>query len=558
MVHGAICQAEVGSAGCVEERAGTASGPVAMADLLPHLRDVAVDQVEIRPGLLAVRGHACRLQVTCPGCGCGTRRVHSRYERRIADVNVGERRVVIRLRVRRFFCAELHCPVATFAEQVEGLTSRYARRSVQLTKALASIAGQLAGRAGARLARLLGLLVSRSSLLRLLRSMASAVIGPVRVLGVDDFAFRRGHRYGTILIDMDTHRPIDVLADREADTLAAWLRAHPEVQVICRDRSGAYAEAARQGAPQAIQVADRWHLWDNLADYAHKTVGAHYRCLGRPMPPPVIDDTQKGDCAQVAEATARARTENSALAKRTRHRYEQVQALKAQGKPITQIATELGLADQTVRRFYQAASIDQLPATPRAARYTMLDDFKPYLHQRINDGCTNAQQLYRDILQQGYRGSYGTVRAYLAPLRTLHNRPPPPPKPPTARQITNWILRRPDTLNDHQKLQLNQALADCPHLAALHRHITTFATMLTGRHGHQLDTWIAAVNDDDLPHLHSFTTGIRHDYHAVKAGLTLQYSSGPVEGTINKIKKIKRTLYGRASFDLLRKLILLT
>ena len=194
---------------------------------------------------------------------------------------------------------------------------------------------------------------------------------------------------------------------------------------------------------------------------------------------------------------------------------------------------ELGLAKETVRRFYRAASVDELLAKTRDRRPSILDDWKPYLHQRWNEGCTNVWQLFSEIRDRGYRGGYGTVRDYLQPFRALAAAPPARPAPPKVRDVTAWMLRHPDSLDDDEKAQLSQVRARCPHLDTLAGHVTEFASMLTGRHGERLDAWIAAADASDLPDLHFSTTGIKRDYDAVLNGLTLPYSSGAVEGSVN-------------------------
>jgi transposase len=383
------------------------------------------------------------------------------------------------------------------------------------------------------------------------------VVAP-RVLGVDDFAIRRGHVYATILLDIESRRPIDVLPDREADTLADWLRAHPGVEVICRDRAGAYADGARTGAPDAIQVADRWHLWHNLAEHVEKMVARHHACLKPTAEPgPTPGPVAVADLDQIAADTAVHDAERSRLVERTRQRHEQVQALRAQGKGIKAIGRELKLARETMRRFARARTVEELLTKASVgSRPSILDAFTEHLHQRYRDGTTSATQLLAEIRTLGYRGSYGTLRNYLRPFKTLRTAPPVTPRPPKVRHITGWMLRHPDHLDPDEHVKLQQVRARCPHLDAVAGHVSEFAKILTGRHGDRLDTWITAVDADDLPDLHSFTTGLKRDHTAVLNGLTLQWSSGAVEGQVNRIKMLKRQMYGRANLDLLRRRIL--
>jgi hypothetical protein len=299
------------------------------------------------------------------------------------------------------------------------------------------------------------------------------------------------------MVDMATHRPVELLADREAGTFADWLREHPGTKVICRDRAGAYADGARKGAPQAIQVADRWHLWHNLAQHVEKLAARHRSCLREPEPTGAQspDPTPGVDLGQV---TAQ-RAEDSVLVKRTRERYAAVQALRAQGKGIKPIMRELGLAKQTVRRFARASSVEELLAKPREGRPSVLDDFKPHLHQRWNQGATCATRLFEELRAQGYRGSAGTLRSYLRPFRELGSTPPPAPAPPKVRDLTGWLLRHPDSLDADEQLRLKQALAHCPDLDAVASHVAAFAEIMCGLGGDRLHEWIARVRGRPAP-----------------------------------------------------------
>jgi transposase len=514
--------------------------------LFPRLAGVVVEDVICDADVLQIRARTRTSMAECPGCGTPSVTGHGRYERRLADAAVGGRRVMLRLSVRRFVCRVAECPRWTFVEQVPGLTFRFGRVSTLLRGVLETIARALAGRPGARLARRTWISVSRSTLLRLLRAIPQNEVGAApRVLGIDDFALRRGHVYATILINMETGRPVDVLPDRTAATLARWLREHPGAQIVCRDRASAYAEAVRTAAPQARQVADRWHVWANLTEAVEKCVLAHRGCLIPPVHTPAS-----------APPLAPASSVEGRLSTRTRERHRVIHNLSDKGVGVGVIAAHLGLDRKTVRRFVNAATAEDL-IRPKGRRNGALRPHLAYLHQRWNEGCTDAVRLHAEIRERGYTGSQRTVRRWLQPLRASELPAPVVSEPPTVRQVTRWLTCRPEKRSAQDAQRLTELLTRCPDLNATADHITTFATLLTGRRGKDLPEWIRAVDASGPPQLRAFALNLNKDLEAVIAGLTLQWNSGMVEGHVNRIKALKRAMFGRARLDLLRRRILL-
>jgi hypothetical protein len=307
-------------------------------------------------------------------------------------------------------------------------------------------------------------------------------------------------------------------------------------------------------------------MWHNLAEAVEKTVSAHHGCIKAAYAdlPPDQPQQQEEEEAPTQDPQAEAfaagrldvRGRERKLVARAIERYTAVQELVAQGRSLKGISRDLNLDYYAVRRYARASGVDELLATA-AGRASKLDPYKPYLAQRVTDGCHNAMQLFQEIAAQGYRGSSSTVGLYIRLLKTGAVPPPPPRLVPRPRKVTRWILTDPGHLHTDTAIELKQIQAACPELEATVEHVRSFATMMRHLHGDRLPDWIDAVRDDDLPHLRQFADGLTHDLDAVTAGLSLHWSSGQAEGQNTRVKLLKRTGYGRSNFDLLRKRILL-
>ncbi|WP_327188196.1 ISL3 family transposase [Streptomyces sp. NBC_01334] len=510
--------------------------------------DVDVEAVTAAFGTVDVVARGRAAGAVCPDCSRFSGRVHDFYQRRLKDLPLGGQSVVIRLTVRRFICGAGDCPRRTFAEPFTQLAP-YARFTTRLNHTLERIGLALAGRAGARLAAQLGLGAGRMTLLRRVMALPDPQFSTPRVLGVDGFAIRRGQTYSTVLTCGETHRVVDVLPTRESGPLAAWLTAHPGVEIICRDRAGAYAEGARLGAPDALQVADRFHLWQGIGRAVETCVAAHRECLRAPAPLKLASTDTPPDGSEPADREPVGRR-----AQRKKAAHALVHELLAQGHSRRAIARHLGWGLNTVLRYARAAHWQDTirESRPRPSR---LDPYKPYLDRRFAAGRSNVTLLHRELLAENAPVTYQMVRAYIATLRATPPQAPPPP--PTVRKVTGWLTRHPAALSEEDRAALKGVLARCPELDAAAGHVRDFGEMMAHRRGATLPAWTDAVDGSQLPGLTNFALHLLRDLDAVTAGLTLHWSSGGTEGAVNRIKKIKRQLYGRAGFHLLRKMILL-
>jgi transposase len=504
----------------------------------------------------------------CPRCGTPSDRVHSRYARTAADLPSGDRTVALRLLVRRFFCDRPDCPRRIFCERLPGLLDPYARTTGRLTQAQRLIGLALGGEAGSRLARELAYPTSPDTLLRRIRSTPAAGRPTPRALGVDDWAWRKGRSYGTILCDLESGRPIDLLPDREAATLTAWLKDRPGVEVISRDRAGAYAQGAREGAPHAMQVADRWHLLCNIREMLEGVLGRCRDRLKAAAQAAAAVVTASPDSATAVPAgtpstnpearptpPSRREAARTAGRERRRERYGEVMALHRQGLSDRDIARRLHMSRNTVQRYRRAPEFPERCEGPK--RPSRLDPYGEEVRRRWEGGCRNAARISRELIAEGYPVSYWMVRQCVKGYREAEGGRPPPVKPPSPRR-TSWLLLGGAwevTAEDQQFVEvLCQQDEEIRQVAGLAKDL---AGMVRREREGTLEGWLGRAGADDMPgELRGFAAALRQDQAAVEAALREPWSNGPVEGAINRLKTIKRQMYGRANFDLLRQRVL--
>ena len=527
-----------------------------------------IDQIDPSNHRITLCARLSGTAASCPGCRTESRRVHGHYWRCLGDLPCFGRPVILRVQVRRFRCVNDACPRRTFGEPLPRIARCRARHTDRLRSSHHAIALALGGNPGAHMATRIGMPVGATTLLRRIREADLDPPLPPRVLGVDDWAWRKGSHYGTILCDLERGRRVDLLPDRTASTLAAWLKDHPSVEIVVRDRAGAYADGARQGAPQAIQVADRWHLLRNGSDALRGVLDHHHRHLDEAAQiaaasltdePAANDNTLDAASAQDTGLPVTKAEQRSLDAQQRRDaRFEEAVRLREQGMTLRGIARALGVGRKTVRRWLRAG---HAPTWRHADRgRSILDPFRDYLEMRWAAGYRNGTGLWREIRERGFTGQSGIVRQWATRQRRQdpavdRAAPAKPPKaqPPTPRKAARLLMSEPDKLSEDDRRFVTTLLELSPPIARAVDLARAFSTMIKQSLADQLDGWIAAAETGGFK---GFAGSLRQDRDAVHAALTRPWSTGPVEGQINRLKVIKRTMYGRAGFDLLRHRVL--
>jgi transposase len=587
--------------------------------VLPTRWEVQLDRYEVEKdgGGLFLQAHITTIKSECPSCGFTSGRVHSRYVRHPADLPIAGHNVEFSLTVRRFFCDNSECSKRTFAEQVPVLLAPKARRTTRQSCFLKELAFALGGKPGARLALKQGIKVGRDTLLRLIRKTPVPDYATPRILGVDDWSYRKGVEFGTILVDLEEHRPVDLLVDRKAETLVKWLEKHPGVEIISRDRASSYADGARRGAPQAIQVADKFHLVKNLGEHLKNMFERKNACLLTPLKGSVSQEMliqPEGVSLEVEKVAEEISINEAGLAcdltlveckeeiqekqieeapvqpveftSRKHYLFEHIRALNTEGLSQRGIAIELRISRHTVKKYLHSEKVPRY--TPRPSRPSKLDLYKPYIAARWREGVYKGVRLFLEIRERGYSGSWALLGQYLAKFRRDNPVPKPqkagPGRPPgsgsvgsttkgtvinrklkpqpmlSAREAVWVVLKRAEDLTEKQQKLLAHLRAFDTEVEMAYQLSLEFVQMVRERQGHKLEEWLLAVEQQvqqaQLMELGSFANGIKQDYAAVKAGLTLEVSQGQVEGQVNRLKTIKRDMFGRGKFELLKARVL--
>jgi transposase len=530
--------------------------------LLDLPEGMRIEQIQITENGLVIQVVATAPTSCCPLCAQPSSSLHCHYRRTLRDVPCAGRRVQLVLTVRKFSCRNPYCPRKVFAERFPAFVEPWARMTIRHYEQITSIGLATCGKGGVRLAARLGIHTTRQTILRRIMELPDRSAGSVLYLGIDDFSFRRGHWFGTILVDLESHRPVDLLPDRQADTAARWMRQHPDITVVSRDRGSEYAAAASAGAPQAIQVADRFHIVKNLTEATQLLLA---RSQEEIVAASAREEPEQSEPQKQVISVEQWRPPEPAHVKKARlarragryQRYQQVVQLHEQGMKPKQIAHRLDLGERTVRDWLKGGAFPE--AKKRRKRQSSFDAFAPYVLKRWQEGERNGLTLWREIQAQGYRGTERSVYRHLETLKQAEVKASVNPQrlQKFSANTAVWLfVRDPATLDEIEHEDLAAFCQVSPTLKRAYDLVQDFLSMVHKREGVRLDAWLEKIAQSGLAELQSFATGIEKDKDAVRAGLTWPINNGQVEGQVTKLKLIKRQMYGKAAFPLLRKRVL--
>ena len=532
-----------------------------LTDLLDLPEYFVVHSAYSYPSHLTLNISCTASEATCPCCQSLSGRVHGKYGRVLADLPCA-RQVTLLLTVRQFVCSNHRGCGKIFTERLAELTQSYARKTNRLMAALQAVGLASGGELGTRLSEKLGMSTTPPTLLRHVMALPLPPRPLVRVLGIDDFAWRKRFRYGTVLVDLEQRKIIDILPDRESATVEKWLAEHPEVEVISRDRGKEFTKAATQAAPQAQQVADRFHLLRNLTEVLQVVLSrcrsevrraddeplpAETREQTVPLPLPTPQtwrQTTPPNAVKLHQARQTARSDC----------YQQMKALREEGLTQVEIAKRLNMAEKTVQRWLKAGAAPTWEW--RARRSSPFDRYAEYVLQRWEEGIHEGKQLYEEIKAQGFKGTLRVVQRY---IQTLVEYPEKKVLPPatsvekfSANEMTWLLIKESDALTPDEKDAIDLACQRSPTIQKPSQLTKEFVRMLRQRQGQEFDQWVQLVEECQIPELRRFARNLLKDKDAVVAGLTLLHSNGPVEAQVQKLKAVKRQMFGRAKLPLLR------
>ena len=553
--------------------------------LLPAANSVAMESLRITPTSIEVELRCTVGSASCPICQTFSHRVHSRYVRVVRDLPWGGKSMVLRFSTRRFFCNNTSCPRCIFAEELPGLARRRARGTPRLDETLVHIGLECGGEPGRRLCGELGIQTSGDTILRRLRAAPPRQGHAGRVIGVDDFAFRRGQDYGTIVVDHESGDVIDLLPDRTSASLEAWLATRPSApMVVTRDRSGVYAKAITAAAPEAVQVADRWHLLANCREALVRVLDRHHSPITEAMSAAQSQRSAADTVPNAAPVAAAplpmallvvpllppvhvplSLSPQQSVDRRAKRlaRYELVLELNRQGLSQRAMGRQLRISQRQVRKLLHAGKFPE-----RAKRHyaKQVDNYVQQLRAQWAAGVRTVCELTTHIRTLGYTGGGDMVRRYVAPWRTpeerLRLRGPKTrlrlPTSPTLQRPSSdrlsWLLLKDDIERRTGELDLvNELRRNCEPIRMASELARSFGKAVRGRDVNALTVWTeCALQTTSTKEMNGFAQGMVRNWPEVKAAIGMQWSNGRTEGHVNRLKLIKRKMYGRAKLDLLR------